>query len=72
MTALLATYGGSGPDLAPWLRDAQINRDNNLRLQYLAGLNLNEQQAADTYRAMTSYRPSPRVCSPENRPAWRR
>ncbi|MFL5304762.1 MAG: fused MFS/spermidine synthase [Polyangia bacterium] len=58
-TAMLATYGGTAPDLAPWLRDAQINRDNNLRLQYLAGLNLNEHQAADTYRAMLSYRRYP-------------
>ena len=24
-------------DLAPWLKDAVINRDRNLRLQYLAG-----------------------------------
>ena len=58
-TAMLATYGGTAPDLAPWLRDAQINRDDNLRLQYLAGLNLNEHQAADTYRAILSYRRYP-------------
>jgi spermidine synthase len=36
--ALLATYGGRAADLKPWLADAQINRDGNLRLQYLAGL----------------------------------
>ncbi|MES1166047.1 MAG: fused MFS/spermidine synthase, partial [Verrucomicrobiota bacterium] len=58
-TAMLATYGGTAPDLAPWLHDAQINRDDNLRLQYLAGLNLNEHQAAETYRAMLSYRRYP-------------
>jgi spermidine synthase len=58
-TALLATYGGTAPDLAPWLRDAEINRDDNLRLQYLAGLNLNEHQAAETYRAILSYRKYP-------------
>ncbi|HVT08550.1 MAG TPA: hypothetical protein VHO67_13910 [Polyangia bacterium] len=59
-TAMLATYGGTAPDLAAWLRDAQINRDDNLRLQYLAGLNLNEHQAAETYRAMLSYRRYPK------------
>src|SRR3954469_7678588 len=33
---LFATYAGSASDLQPWLKDAQINRDRNLRLQYLA------------------------------------
>lgn len=58
-TALLATYGGAGADLGPWLHDAEINRDDNLRLQYLAGLNLNEHEAAETYRAIVSYRRYP-------------
>jgi len=35
---LLSTYGGRASDLKPWLAGAQINRDSNLRLQYLAGL----------------------------------
>jgi spermidine synthase len=35
---LMAAYGGQGRDLRPWLVDAQINRDRNLRLQYLAGM----------------------------------
>ena len=35
---LLATYGGQASDLQPWLADAQINSDRNLRLRYLAGL----------------------------------
>ncbi len=38
---LFATYAGRKPDLEPWLRNAQINRDRNLRLQYLAGMGLN-------------------------------
>ncbi|RPJ59523.1 MAG: SAM-dependent methyltransferase, partial [Acidobacteria bacterium] len=29
---LFATYAGGSSDLAPWLRDASINRDRNLRL----------------------------------------
>jgi spermidine synthase len=52
---LLSTYAGRGPDLLPWLADAQINRDRNLRLQYLAGMNLNRREADLTYRQMVSY-----------------
>jgi spermidine synthase len=37
---LLARYVASGADLSPWLRGASINRDRDLRLQYLAGLGL--------------------------------
>jgi spermidine synthase len=51
---LFSTYAGRKPDLEPWLRDAVINRDRNLRLQYLAGLGLNAQ--ADTiYADMLRY-----------------
>ncbi len=39
---LMATYSGRRSDIADWLKDAQINRDRNLRLQYLAGLGLDE------------------------------
>jgi spermidine synthase len=38
---LLATYAGRRSDLRPWLEDAEITRDRNLRLQYLAGMALN-------------------------------
>jgi len=38
---MLATYAGQASDLGAWLKDAEINRDRNLRLQYLAGLGLN-------------------------------
>lgn len=38
---LLATYAGRASDLTFWLRNAEINRDKNLRLQYLAGLGIN-------------------------------
>ncbi len=46
---LLATYAGQAPDLASWLRDAQINTDRNLRLQYLAGLALNAVEGQRIY-----------------------
>jgi len=39
--ALLATYAGRAADLKEWAKDAQINTDRNLRLQYLAGMWLN-------------------------------
>ena len=52
---LFATYAGRKPDLAPWLRDAQINHDRNLRLQYLAGLGLNLYQADVIYADMLKY-----------------
>jgi spermidine synthase len=49
---LFATYAGRKPDLEPWLRNASINRDRNLRLQYLAGLGLNLYQADVIYADM--------------------
>ena len=49
---LFSTYAGRKGDLAPWLRDAQINHDKNLRLQYLAGLGLNLYQADVIYADM--------------------
>jgi spermidine synthase len=35
---LFATYAAKASDLQKWTADAQINRDKNLRLQYLAGM----------------------------------
>ena len=57
--SLLTTYGGQARDLAPWLADAQINRDANLRLQYLAGMGLNVYQNASIYDQMLRYRKYP-------------
>jgi spermidine synthase len=56
-TELLATYAAQPRDLQPWLKDAVINRDRNMRLQYLAGMNLNRNQANDIYKNMVSYGP---------------
>jgi spermidine synthase len=49
---LFATYAGRKPDLEPWLQNASMNRDRNLRLQYLAGLGLNLYQADVIYSDM--------------------
>jgi spermidine synthase len=59
MFALLTTYGGQAADLQPWLADAQINRDANLRLQYLAGLAANLSQANRISDSLLPYRRFP-------------
>jgi spermidine synthase len=56
---LLTTYAGQGPDLAPWLQQAQINRDRNLRLQFLAGMASNLYQEGSIYNDMVLYRRFP-------------
>jgi spermidine synthase len=56
---LFATYGGSAKDMQPWLRNAQINRDRNLRLQYLAGRGLNLYRADAIYAEMLPYASDP-------------
>ncbi len=52
---LFSTYAGRKEDLAPWLKDASVNRDRNLRLQYLAGLGLNEYKADEIYKDMQRF-----------------
>ncbi len=57
--ALFGTYAGSGRDLAPWLRGAAINTDRNLRLQYLAGVGLNQYTEASIYEEISALRRTP-------------
>jgi spermidine synthase len=52
---LFSTYAGKRPDIDGWLSDAIINRDRNLRLQYLAGLGLNLYQSDVIYADMLRY-----------------
>src|SRR4029453_17577349 len=64
---LMATYAGQARDLRPWLTDAQINTDRNLRLEYLAGL-ANNVYDAQIYQNMLMFRRFPEemfVASPE-------
>jgi spermidine synthase len=49
---LFGTYAGDTTDMANWLKDAQINTDRNLRLQFLAGLGLNLYQSDPIYKKM--------------------
>jgi spermidine synthase len=51
---LLATYSAQASDLRAWMQGAEINRDRNLRLQYLAGLGLNTNAADLIYGQMLS------------------
>ena len=46
-------------DLAEWLEHAQINRERNMRLQYLAGLSVDLNRAQEIYREMARYRGYP-------------
>jgi spermidine synthase len=56
---LLATYAGQKSDLGPWYAGAEINRDGDLRLQYLAGWGINSSLEDFIYRQMLSYRRPP-------------
>ncbi len=56
---LLSIYSGSASDLQPWLQGAEINRDGNLRLQYLAGLALNVSMEDAIFGQIIRYRRFP-------------
>jgi len=58
--SLLSTFAGYGPDLTDWVADAQINRDINLRLQYLAGFGLNSFEADRIFRSIVAHRKYPK------------
>ena len=46
---LFAGYTGRKAELAPWLAGAEVNRDRNLRLQYLAGMGKYTIEMEDIY-----------------------
>jgi spermidine synthase len=56
---LLSTYAGQKADLAPWLEGAELNRDRDLRLQYLGGWGINSSMEDVIYRQLMSYRRPP-------------
>src|SRR6185312_12387380 len=59
VVSLLSTYAGRGSDLKPWLAHAQLNRDRNLRLQYLAGMGASHYFEGLIYDDMIRYRTYP-------------
>jgi spermidine synthase len=58
-TDLFATYAGQQSDLGPWVIGAELNRDGDLKLQYLGGWGINSAMEDYLYRQMMSYRQSP-------------
>ncbi|MEZ6063995.1 MAG: fused MFS/spermidine synthase [Planctomycetaceae bacterium] len=56
---LLLTYAGNGRDLQDWLADAELNRDANLRLQYLAGMGLNQYDSVRIFDDIVIHRTFP-------------
>ncbi|HLH31406.1 MAG TPA: SAM-dependent methyltransferase, partial [Terriglobia bacterium] len=58
-TDLFASYTGRAPDLEPMLLGAPINRDINMRLQYIAGWGVNSVSAEQIYRDILSHRVFP-------------
>jgi len=66
---LMATYAGQGRDLKPWLADAQINTDRNLRLEYLAGM-ANNVYDANIYADMLMFRTFPEEMFSGASPEW--
>jgi len=52
---LFSTFAGNKQQLQPWLNDAIINKDRNLKLQYLAGLGVHLYQSDVIYAQMLRY-----------------
>jgi len=58
---LFGTFAGQRSDLSRWTAGAEINRDKDLRLQYLGGWGINSRLEDVIYRRMLSYREMPRA-----------
>ncbi len=56
---LFGTYAGGANDLGRWFGNAEVTRDSNLRLMYLAGRAIHSAQADAIYREMLRYREAP-------------
>ena len=56
---LFANYAGRASEMKAYLADAQINRDRDLRLQYLAGLGLNLYQSGPIYAEILRHKKYP-------------
>jgi len=56
---LFSAYAGDASTLKSWLEGAAINRDRNLRLQYLAAVGLNSYRSEAIYNQLATYRRFP-------------
>jgi spermidine synthase len=52
---LFSTFAVRSSDLQPWMRNAQINHDRNLRLQYLAGMYFNSYLSTTIFQNIVSH-----------------
>jgi len=52
---LFSTFAVRASDLQPWMRNAQINHDKNLRLQYLAGMYYNSYLSTTIFQDIVSH-----------------
>ena len=52
---LFSTYAGQARDLQSWTARAQINRDKDLRLQYLAGMGFNSFIGTKIFQDILAY-----------------
>jgi len=77
---ILETYAGQASDLKYWLSGAEINRDRNLRLQYLAGMAVDDNREVVIDDEMMVFRrfPANLFVGPDQdlnalrlRPGWR-
>ena len=57
--ALFSTYAGSAADLKAWLAGSEINRDRNLRLQYLAASGVNRYESRSIFDQIIAHRTVP-------------
>jgi spermidine synthase len=57
---LMSSYAGRAEDLTSMTAGAEINRDLNMRLQYMAGLGLNSVSGPLLYRKILSHRRFPK------------
>jgi spermidine synthase len=56
---LLSVYAGDAADLDPWIHNAAVNHDGDLRLSYLAGWGINSQLGDSLYKQMVQLRHDP-------------
>jgi len=59
LSDLLRLYSGQKRDLRPWLRDAVVNRDWAMRLEYLAGRAFEYDRSEEIFQAIMAYRAFP-------------
>jgi hypothetical protein len=57
---LFATYGAAAQDMQSWVAGAPENRDFSLKLEYISGLSINQQNADSIYAHMVSNRTVPK------------